>query len=131
MKSCTADELTISLIENLFYWTPADIDRRADVIAHDVTTRITGTGFAGHFSPISEAVGKVTSASDVNYSKKVTEVVSSLVRRPIHYQHLLSARKARDALEGHSDGSTLGDTLKLAWSGLWSHLRVAEAALPS
>ena len=109
-----------------------DIDRRADMIAHDVTTRITGTGFAGHFSPISEAVGKVTSASHVNYSKKVTEVVSSLVRRPIHYQHLLSARETLDALEGQSDGSTLGDTkLKIAWSGLWSHLRVAEAALPS
>lgn len=97
-------------------------------IARDVTKRFTESDFAKRFGTVSDTVGDVSSKLHVKYSKFVTGLASSLAGH-VHYQHLLSAREARDALEGHSDGSTLSNAFRVASSCLGSHLRVAAATL--
>ena len=84
----------------LVYWTRADIDSIAADIFHDVTKRITKAGFAKHLGVVSDVVGGITSTTHLAYSKVLISAVSattSLLRgRPMYYQHLLFARKARD-----------------------------------
>ena len=113
----------------LVYWTDADIDAKAKDIVDDVTKRITIAGFGEHVNTLSEVVGGIASTSHHIFSRVVTGVVSSLVGRPMHYQHLLSARNARDALESGSDGITL-DGVKLASSYVGHYERIARAILP-
>ena len=71
------ESLTVPLVEFVVYWTPADIDRKVEGI------------------PLTQS-----------HSKAVTGAVPSLVGRTGHYQRLLSARSARDALQNRSNGGT-------------------------
>ena len=89
----------------------------AEEIINKVVERIARAGF--------------DAASHIAYSKKVTGIFAHVAGQPMHYQHLLSARKARDALKDYPNGSLPGDVLKVVLSCLNSHLRIAGAALLS
>ena len=59
----------------------------------------------------------------------VSATTSLVSGRPIYYQHLLSARNARNALEGHADITP--SVAKFALLCLDDHLRMIAAAIAS
>lgn len=126
--------LTVSLAEFLVYWSHGDINRKAREITYGVIQRVSQAGFGQHLGVVSQVAANVASPLHDAVSKVTTgaaSVTSSLISgRPIYYQHLLSARNARNALEGHSNGITLS-TVRVALSCMGDHLRILAAALPS
>ena len=101
---------------------------------HKVIQQVSQAGFGQRLGVFSQVAANVTSPLHVAFSKVATGLASAttsrLVGRPMYHQHLLSARNARNALEGHSGGLTLS-TARLALSYLGNNLRIAAAALPS
>ena len=127
MQPC--ERLAILLPRFIVYWSRADIDREAEEIIRKVVEQVSQAGFGRRLGLISQVAAKVTSPFHVVFSKVAVSATASLAGRPVYYEHLLSARNARNALEGHSDGITLS-TARLALSYLGNGLRLATAALP-
>ena len=88
-------------------------------IARDTTNRITEAGFAESLVTHSRAIIAAVSAT-----------TSRLVGRPTYYQHLVSARKARNALEGHTNGITTS-LVGLALSHVGGSLLILKALFSS
>ena len=98
-----------------------------------MTKRITKAGVAEDLGVVSEVVGGITSTTHLAYSKVatgMTSIVTSLVGRPIYYQHLLSARNARDALGDDSNGLTVS-AAKIALSYVDDYTRIVGAIFAS
>lgn len=97
-------------------------------ITRDMKERATGDlGF------VSKAARGIALGSHATCSAVATDVLStttSLVGRYIYYQHLVSARKARDALECHFDGST-PDIRMVTSSYMGSYMRVVKSIFSS
>ena len=84
----------------------------AEEIINKVVERIARAGF--------------DAASHIAYSKKVTGIFAHVAGQPMHYQHLLSARKARDTTQGNSSG-TRPDIANVALTLVDNHLRLAKS----
>ena len=92
-------------MEFIVYWTVADIDRTAN--------EITNSAFR----------------LGLNLSEVTTGVVStmtSLVGRHVYYQHLLSARKARDVFLAESSETT-SNTANVTLMLVDNHVRLARS----
>ena len=81
----------------LVYWSDDDIDDNVRCISRDVEGRVTRDRGSG-------IVAGVISGPSIACSEAVTRAFSKTGGCHMYYQHLLSARSSRDALEGHSDG---------------------------
>lgn len=127
-------ELTIPLIEFLVYWSHGDINRKAREITYKVIQQISEAGFGQHLGVFPQVATNVASPLHIAASKVTTDAIStttSLISGcSNYYQHLLSAGRARNALEGHANRITLS-TVRFALSCMGDHLRVVAAALPS
>ena len=97
------ERLTFPLSKFLVYWTSADIDRKVGLIKDEVKEQTTRGG-----SVVSRLAGDIAFASHAAFSEVVTGAVSAttsrVMKRPIYYQHLLSARDTRDALRDRPGG---------------------------
>lgn len=94
--------------EFLVYWTDSDIDAKAQEITKDVAKRLANAGIARHFGPISEVITSMAMGSNTATSGMMTSVLSattSWVGHYLYYQHLLTARNARDTFENKCSGS--------------------------
>ena len=92
-------------MEFIVYWTVADIDRTAKEIG-------------------SSALGLGLTVSEMTTG--VVSTMTSLVGCHVYYQHLLSARKARDTTQGNSSG-TPPDIANVALTLVDNHLRLAKS----
>ena len=100
-------------------------------IAHDLDKRISKAGIAKHFGVLSEAASSLNTMVHVTSSKLTTNMISaatSVANRHAYYQHLLTARDARDTLDPESDG-ILKCSVKFASSIARDYKRIGKSLI--
>ena len=114
------------------YWTDDDIDSKVQDITNDVAKRLGKAGIAKYFGFISETAANVcvgTHSTCFGLATGVVSAVTSLVGHYVYYQHLLSARSARDELV-KDDGGSISDFGKINSTYTDSARKMARSILP-